>query len=70
LASEFLIAGRANQKITLRAESTDDIKTPAQHRAVHARALFDILDNDASARVLAVEKVASHIRSAHSDGLN
>ena len=30
----------------------------------------DILDNDASARVLAVEKVASHIRSAHSDALN
>jgi len=30
----------------------------------------DILDNDASARVLAVEKVTSHIRSAHSDALN
>ena len=30
----------------------------------------DILDNDASPRVLAVEKVASHIRSAHSDALN
>jgi hypothetical protein len=30
----------------------------------------DILDNDGSARVLAVEKVASHIRSAHSDALN
>jgi hypothetical protein len=30
----------------------------------------DILDSDASARVLAVEKVASHIRSAHSDALN
>ena len=41
LASEFLIAGRANQKITLRAESTDDIKTSAQDRAVHARALFE-----------------------------
>jgi len=30
----------------------------------------DILDSDASARVLAVEKVASHIKSAHSDALN
>jgi len=30
----------------------------------------DILSSDASARVLAVEKVASHIRSAHSDALN
>jgi hypothetical protein len=30
----------------------------------------DILDSDASARVLAVEKVVSHIRSAHSDALN
>jgi hypothetical protein len=30
----------------------------------------DILGKDASARVVAVEKVASHIRSAHSDALN
>ena len=30
----------------------------------------DILGSDASARALAVEKVASHIRSAHSDALN
>ena len=30
----------------------------------------DILDNDASARVLAVEKVNSHIRRAYYDALN
>ena len=29
----------------------------------------DILSSDASARALAVEKVASHIKSAHSDAL-
>jgi hypothetical protein len=29
----------------------------------------DILSSDASARALAVEKVASHINSAHSDAL-
>jgi hypothetical protein len=29
----------------------------------------DILDSDASARALAMEKVASHIKSAHSDAL-
>jgi hypothetical protein len=29
----------------------------------------DILGNDASARALAVEKVASHIKRAHSDAL-
>jgi hypothetical protein len=29
----------------------------------------DILSNDASARTLAVEKVASHIKNAHSDAL-
>jgi hypothetical protein len=30
---------------------------------------MDILSNDASARALAVEKVASHIKRAHSDAL-
>jgi hypothetical protein len=30
----------------------------------------DILSNDASARALAVEKVASHIKTAHSDALS
>jgi len=30
----------------------------------------DILSGDASARALAVEKVGSHIKSAHSDALN
>jgi hypothetical protein len=29
----------------------------------------DILSNDASARALAVEKVASHIKNAHADAL-
>jgi len=30
----------------------------------------DIVSNDASARALVVEKVASHIKTAHSDALN
>jgi len=41
LAAELLVTGCANQKIDFRAESTDDIETSIQNRAVATHALLE-----------------------------